>query len=194
MRGVPGISLAIATVGALTLPSDGVAQLISIRVASVEMQGGAVFPSSAEVGSGFGARLAVADLFGRRLRTGLRFDWWTADRRDSDIEVRDIIVGLSFWRSLGSPATLARPYLGVGTAVHSVDASLSGGRPFPGEPPPEAARIEGVRIGASAFAGLSVRLTDTGAIRMLAEYRFTTLSQLSHHEARIGARLLLAAL
>jgi len=187
-------ALAIAAVALTAAPSSVVAQAVSFRVASVDMQGSAVFAANSEVGAGFGARLAVAELFGHRLRAGLRFDWWTADRSDSEIELRDVIVGLSFWKSLGSAATIVRPYLGLATAVHSLDASLMGGAPFPGERPLEADRLEGVRVGASAFTGLSLRLTRTGAIRALAEYRFTALSRPSHHEVRIGARLLLAAL
>lgn len=184
---IAAIAVAIATV-------EASAQLVSPRVASVDIAGGALFAADSEVGVSFGTRLAAAELFGRTLRAGVHFDWWTADRRRSEIEVRDVTIGLSFWKTIGRATASVRPYLGAGTAVHSVDTSLADGRPFPGETPPQAARLEGVRIGASAFGGFSFRLTRTGAIRLLLEYRFTALARASHHEARLGTRLLLAAL
>jgi hypothetical protein len=169
------------------------AQLIALRVGSVDMQGGAMLASEFEPGVTFGTRLAVFELFGRDAQAGLDFTWWTADRDAQDIEVRDVAVGLSVWRSLGLAGRLVRPYAGATGAVHSLNTSRDGGAPFIGERPAEARRLQGLRLGAGLFVGLSLRLTATGAIRLLTEYRFTILSRPVHHELRAGARLLLSA-
>lgn len=193
MRRRRALALAIGISGYALAPGTGTAQLVTLRVASVEMQGGAVLASDFDTGVTFGTRLAVFELFGRQARAGLDFTWWTADRDGQDIEVRDVAIGLSIWRSARSPASLLRPYVGATGAVHSLNTSRDGGAPFFGERPAAARRLEGLRVGASLFAGVSLRLTATGAIRLLMEYRFTILSRPTHHELRAGARLLLSA-
>jgi hypothetical protein len=107
---------------------------------------------------------------------------------DSDLEVRDAAAGLDFWVDLTRSRTV-RPYLGLGGALHSIDTSRKDGSRFQAGESQEAARLEGVKAGASVFAGLTVRLTQTGAIWLIAEYGFTVVSNLSYQEVRVGVRL-----
>ncbi len=164
------------------------AQLVNFRFVAIDMYGGAVWPSDSETGVAFGARLGFADLFSGSLRVGLELDWWTAGRVDSDLEVRDAAGGLDFWVDLTRSRTV-RPYVGLGGALHSIDTSRKDGSRFQEGESLEAARLDGVKAGASAFAGLTVRLTQTGAIWLIAEYRFTVVSNLSYQEVRVGIRL-----
>ena len=175
-------------------PAPVTAQLIAPRVASIDVMGGSLLADGSETGVTFGARVAAAELFGAWVRTGVEFAWWTAERRHADIDVRDVVIGLSFWKTLGGPTSLARPYVGIIAGVHSFTTSRSDGSPFVGPLPHEARRLEGIRLGAGGFAGVSLRLTRTGVIRLLTEYRFTAVSRIPHHEVRAGARLLLSAL
>lgn len=187
------LALVIGMTGHVFAPGTARAQMVALRIASVEMQGGTVLASDFDAGVTFGTRLAVFELFGRHARAGFDFTWWTADRDGQDVEVRDVAIGLSVWRSVGSPASVVRTYVGATGAVHSLNTSRDGGAPFLGERPAAARRLEGLRLGAGIFAGLSLRLTATGAIRLVTEYRFTVLSRPVHHELRAGARLLLSA-
>ncbi len=153
------------------------------------MYGGAVFPTGLDLGVAFGARVGLVDLFGRAFHAGLELDWWTADRQDSRISVRDAIASLSLWRGVGGSGVL-RPFFGLSGSLHSLDAAgddralLS-----PGELA-EARGLDGYRLGAAGFAGLTVRLSATGAIWLILEYRYAAVSRVSHHQLRAGARLL----
>ncbi|MGD2216149.1 MAG: hypothetical protein PVJ64_05310 [Gemmatimonadales bacterium] len=174
----------------LLLTAEGLsAQPVAFRISAVDMFGGAVFPSQTDPGVVFGARVGLFDLFGRSVQAGLELGWWTAERPDAQLEVRDIVFGLAFLKQL-APNRLLRPYLGLGVALHSVDTSRLGGDRFLGGEPLVAERISGYRAAAGAFAGLGLRLTRTGAIWLLFEYRYTAVSQVAHHELRGGARLL----
>jgi hypothetical protein len=172
----------------LTLaPAPLFAQLIDFRFVGIDMSGGAVWPSDSRVGVVFGARLGFADLLGRALHAGLEIDWWSADRKDADLEVRDALGGLAFWKELAGARTV-RPYLGLGAAFHSLDLSRRDGTQLPDGGSP-AAEPEGVRVGLSGFAGLAIRLTQTGAIRLVVEYRYVAVSDVANHQLRVGARL-----
>ncbi|UCC83600.1 MAG: hypothetical protein JSW46_01320 [Gemmatimonadota bacterium] len=165
------------------------AQPVAFRVSAVDMVGGAVFPSQADPGVVFGARVGLFDLFARSVQAGLELEWWTAERPDVELEIRDIVFGLAFLRQLSSTGLL-RPYFGLSAALHSVDASRLGGDRFLEGESLAAQRISGNRAGAGAFVGLGLRLTGTGAIWLLVEYRYAAVSRVSHHEVRGGARLL----
>ncbi len=186
--------MALRTVGCLAIGLLFVAESLSaqpvaFRVSAVDMFGGAVFPSQADPGVVFGARVGLFDLFDRSVQAGLELEWWTAERPDVELEVRDIVFGLAFLKQL-SRTGLLRPYLGVSAALHSVDTSRLGGDRFLGDVPLAAERISGYRAGAGVFGGLGLRLTRTGAIWLLFEYRYAAVSRVSHHEVRGGARLL----
>ncbi len=163
------------------------AQTAAFRVSAIDMCGGAVFPSQAEPGVAFGARVGLLDLVAGSLRAGLELDWWTAERQDVELEVSDIVAGIAIWKELGT--AVLRPYFGLGFALHSVDATLPGGDMPPDGEPPESDRISGYKGGASGFAGLTLRLSRTGAFWLILEYRYSAVSEVSHHEARAGARL-----
>ena len=164
------------------------AQPAAFRVGAIDMFGGAVFVADSEPGVGFGGRVGLFEFFDRTVQAGVELEWWTAERSDLGIEVRDIIFGLAFLTELSRTGPL-RPYLGLSAAFHSVDTSrLGGGRFVEGEPP-AAARISGFRPGLTGFAGLALRLTRTGAIWLVVEYRYAAVSQVSHHSVRGGARL-----
>ncbi len=176
-------------VGLLFVVEGLSAQPVAFRVSAVDMFGGAVFPTQADPGVVFGARVGLLDLFDRSVQAGLELEWWTAERPDVELEVRDIVFGLAILKQL-SVAGLLRPYLGLSAALHSVDTSRLGGERFLEDEPLAAERISGYRAGAGACAGLGLRLTPTGAIWLLFEYRYAAVSQVSHHEVRAGARLL----
>lgn len=177
-------------VTALLVSAGGVAaQPVAFRVSAVDMFGGAVFPSKADPGVVFGGRVGLLDLLDRHVQAGLELEWWTAERPDLELEIRDIAFGLAFLKQL-SRSGLLRPYLGLTVALHSFDTSQLGGDRFLGGEPPAAQRISGYRAGAGAFAGLGLRLTRTGAIWLVVEYRYVAVSRVPHHEVRGGARLL----
>jgi hypothetical protein len=170
-------------------PKALAAQVIDIRFVTLDMYGGAVWAADSEPGVSFGARLGFADLLGRALHMGVELDWWTAERRDVDLEVRDVMGGLAFWTDVTRSAVL-RPFLGVGVSLHSIDTSRKDGSRFEGGEPVEAAQLSGLNVGASGFGGVTFRLSGTGAIWLVVEYRYTVVSQLTNHELRAGLRLL----
>lgn len=151
------------------------------------MYGGAVWPENFEIGVAFGARVGFADAIGRWLRVGVELDWWTAQHEIHDLEARDGVVGLAFWRPLfaGSPI---RPYLGLGGGLHSVDVSREDGSPVL-DGAAATVDVKGVHLGGSLFGGILARLSRTGAIWLVGEYRYSTVSSISNHELRVGFRL-----
>lgn len=176
-----------AVVAAAALPGRLAAQAVDIRFLGIDMYGGTVLPVDSRLGVAFGTRIGLGDLFGRGLRMGVEIDWWTAERRGAELDVRDIIGGVAFWREFDSAGWL-RPFLGLSTAVHSIDTSPSDGGRVESDPA-LAERLDGYRLGASGYAGLTFRLTQTGAIWLVVEYRYSAISQVSNHELRAGARL-----
>lgn len=178
-------------IGLLLAAGELAAQAVAFRLSGVDMFGGAVLPAESELGVAFGARVGLLDLFARSVHAGLELEWWTAERQDDEFEVRDIVFGLTFLSELAR-AGLLRPYLGLNVALHSLDTSRLGGERFLEDEPPAAERISGYRAGGGVFAGLALRLTRTGAIWLLAEYRYTAVARVAHHELRAGARLLTA--
>lgn len=183
--------LSCLAIGLTFAAGDLSAQAAAFRVGAIDMFGGAVFVSESERGVGFGARVGLFDFFNRSVQAGIELEWWTAERRDVELEVRDIVFGLAFLSELSRTGTL-RPYLGLSAALHSVDTSRLGGERFLGDEPLAAERISGYRAGLSGFTGLGLRLTRTGAIWLALEYRYAAVSQVSHHELRGGARLLVS--
>ena len=176
----------------LLLAAEGLsAQPVAFRVSAIDMFGGAVVPSESEPGVTFGARVGLFDFFNRSVQAGLELEWWTAELSDVELEVRDIVFGLAFLSEL-SRTGLLRPYLGLSAALHSVDTSRLGGARFLEGEPLAAEQISGYRAGLSGFAGLGLRLTRTGAIWLLFEYRYAAVPEISHHEVRGGARLLVS--
>ncbi|KPK83219.1 MAG: hypothetical protein AMS25_00310 [Gemmatimonas sp. SM23_52] len=170
------------------LTPDGLgAQTLRFRLGPIDMHGGAVLASESEPGVAFGARVGLADVFRRALLVGVELDWWTAQRDDMQLEVRDVVVGIAVWRELASRGAL-RPFLGLGAAVHSVHASGEDGSGFLQSR--EAAELDGYRLGASGFAGLSMSVSHTGAIWVLLEYCYAAVRRVPHHELRAGVRLL----
>jgi hypothetical protein len=170
-------------------PSRVSAQFVDIRFVAIDMYGGPVWASQSEPGVAFGGRLGFADLFDRSLHMGLELDWWTAGRANTDLEVRDALGGLAVWRDIASSGVL-RPFLGLAAGLHSIDTSRTDGTGIENGASIEARRLEGVRAGASGFAGLTLRLSRTGAIWLIVEYRYTIVSEVSNHELRAGLRLL----
>jgi len=164
------------------------AQLMDFRFVAIDMYGGPAWPADSEVGVAFGGRLGFADLFGRTVQMGLQLDWWAAGREFGDLEVRDAVGGLDFWADLAHPRTV-RPYLGLGAALHSIDTSRKDGSPIEDGESLEAARLDGLKVGASGYAGLTLRLTGTGAIWLVAEYRYNIVSDISYQQLRAGLRL-----
>jgi hypothetical protein len=182
--------LAICGLAALiVLPGRLDAQFVDIRFVAIDMFGGSVWPDESEVGVAFGGRLGFADLFGSVLHMGIELDWWSADRKNSDLAVRDALAGLAFWSDILRGGGV-RPYLGAGVSLHSIDVSRAEGSSFQDGQLLEAERLRGVRFGASGFLGFAFRLSATGAIWLLAEYRYTAISEIPFHEARLGFRLL----
>ena len=164
------------------------AQVIDLRFVALDMYGGAAWPADSETGVAFGSRFSFADLFDRFAVMGLSLDWWAAGREIGDLEVRDISGGFDFWLDLLQSRTL-RPYVGIGAALHSFDTSRKDGSPSPDGGLPEAERLDGLKFGGSGYAGLTLRLTQTGAIWVIAEYRYNLVSNVSYHELRAGLRL-----
>ncbi len=165
------------------------AQVVSFRFVALDMYGGAVLPVDSKVGVAFGGRLGFADMFGGLLRLGLELGWWTAQQQEVAIDVNDIAGGLAIWMPLVSEGAL-RPYIGLGGGFHSVDASPAS---FAVEIPPllalQLSRLDGVRFGGQAYAGLVLRLSGTGAIWGLLEYRYTAVSRIHNHQFLAGIRL-----
>lgn len=176
-------------VASLTLAPEPLdAQVIDFRFLGIDMFGGAAWAAESDMGVAFGGRLGFADLVGRSLRLGFEVDWWSAEHRAPNLAVRDAMGGLALWIDIGRGHTL-RPFLGGGASLHWIDASLEGGTGFPGDESLTAGELEGVRLGASGFAGAALRLSRTGAIWLVAEYRYTSITDLPYHEARLGFRL-----
>ncbi len=165
------------------------AQTVSLRVSGIDMYGGIVLPQDSDLGVAFGARVGLADLFDGAARAGFELDWWTAKRSGADLKTRDIIAGFAVWKEFGG-ANLLRPFFGLGTALHAVDVSRADGTRLLAGESAEADRLDGYRMGADVFAGLTLKLTPTGALWLVVEYRYAALSSISHHEIRAGARLL----
>jgi hypothetical protein len=172
---------------AVMAPDGLAAQTLGFRMGPIDMYGGAVLAAESEPGVACGARVGLADVFGRALLAGIELDWWTAEREDSQLELRDIVAGIALWRELAGRGAL-RPFLGLGAAVHSVHASGEDGAEFLQSS--ETAALDGYRVGASGFAGLSFRLSQTGAIWIVVEYRYTAVRRVPFHELRAGVRLL----
>jgi hypothetical protein len=163
-------------------------QSARLRLLSVDMYGGPVVPERSKIGVSFGARVGFATLFTERLRLGVGLDWWTATRDHDPVQVRDVVARIDAWTEFGSVAWV-RPYLGLSGGLHSVEASLSDGPPAPGiEPPPIVERLDGLRFGGAGFTGAAFQLTETAAIWLLVEYRYSLVSRVSNHELRGGAR------
>jgi opacity protein-like surface antigen len=119
---------------------------------------------------------------------GLALDWWAAGREIGDLEVRDAVGGLDFWLDLTNSKTFS-PYIGVGAALHSINTSRKDGSQIPDGESPEAERLDGLKFGGSGYAGLTLRITRTGAIWVIAEYRYSLVSNASYQELRAGLRL-----
>jgi opacity protein-like surface antigen len=162
------------------------AQVISFRFVAVDMFGGAVAPSGFNAGVAFGARLGFGELLHRAVRFGVEVDWWTARHETPPYELRDILGGIAVWKEFGSTGVV-HPYLGAGAAMHSIDTSPVDSTT--GSLPPEARRLDGARIGASVFAGVGLRMSWTGTMWLLLEYRYTAISDVPYHELRAGLRL-----
>lgn len=153
------------------------------------MYGGLVLPADTDVGFAFGTRIGLLDFLDRDLRAGLVIDWWAADHTGLGVEVRDIVSGVDFWKDFRGTSWL-RPFAGVGTAVHAVDVSRIENRV--GGPLSSGAReLDGIRLGISAFGGVTVRLTHTGTIWSIVEYRYNAVPDIANHEIRAGLRLLI---
>lgn len=167
------------------MPAALEAQFVGIRFVAIDMLGGAAVISEADVGVAFGTRFGFADLMGGTAQLGLEMDWWTARYDVPAFEMRDIMGGLAIWRELTSGGL--RPYLGGGLAIHWVGTSPVDG--IGGALPPEARALQGTRFGASVFGGFAARLTHTGAIWLLLEYRYTAISDVPFQELRAGLRL-----
>ena len=188
-RQLRGAAILITAASGLALSAGRLsAQLIDLRFVALDMYGGAAWPADSETGVAFGGRLGFADLFDHFAVMGLSLDWWAAGREIGDLEVRDIAGGLDFWLDLMHSRTL-RPYVGIGAALHSIDTSRKDGSRFPDGGSPEAERLDGLKFGGSGYAGLTLRLTRTGAIWVIAEYRYNLVSNVSYQELRAGLRL-----
>ena len=189
-HGYPPTSGAFCLVAVASLmwaPEPLDAQAIDFRFLGIDMFGGAAWAAESDMGVAFGSRLGFADLLGRSLRLGFELDWWSAEHRAPDLAVRDAMGGLALWVDVGRGHTL-RPFLGGGASLHWIDVSLDG-HAFLDDESLAAAELEGVRLGASGFAGAALRLSRTGAIWLVAEYRYTSITDLPYHEARLGFRL-----
>lgn len=178
----------VAVASQLWIAAPLAAQAIDFRFVGIDMYGGAAWVAESDVGVAFGGRLGFADLMGRRLRLGFELDWWSAGRKDSDAAVRDALGGLALWIDIGKGHVL-RPFLGGAASLHWIDVSFDGGTGFPSGDSLVAQELEGVRLGASGFAGAALRLSRTGTIWLVGEYRYTSITDLPYHEARLGFRL-----
>lgn len=178
-----GLAVAIA---AALMPAELEAQTVKVRFSGVDMLGGSVWPNDADIGVAFGTRLGIADLFDAAVQLGLEMDWWTAALKGVDLDLRDIMGGIAVWHEFGARSWI-RPYLGLGFALHVFDTSS---RIEPVGPALVVSdRMDGYRGGASGFGGLAARLSRTGAIWLVAEYRYTAVSGVSYQELRAGFRL-----
>lgn len=185
--GRPAAVLIVA--GALTTsPTDSRAQGIRLRFHSIDMSGGAVFPENSDVGVVFGTRLDVASLLGPNNHVGLGLDFWVAGRAGGEVDVRDVVFTLDLSRELTSSG-FVRPYLGLGGALHAVDAALDDDAPVVETTQLEADELDGYRFGVGAFGGTALRATSTGAIWFTLEYRYSVVSDVSNHLLRGGFRL-----
>jgi hypothetical protein len=167
------------------LPAPVEAQFVKLRFVAIDMLGGAAVVSEADVGVAFGTRFGFADFMGGAARLGLEMDWWTAQYDSPAFEMRDIMGGLAIWREFTRGGL--RPYLGGGVSIHWIGTSPVDG--VDGVLPPEARALQGTRLGASGFAGFALRLSQTGAIWLLIEYRYTAISDVPFQELRAGLRL-----
>lgn len=172
----------------LACSDDAAAQTARFRFVAADMMGGATFPDESETGVAFGTRVSVVDLFAGALHVGGELDWWAADHRNSAFDVRNAVFGVGLWHE-PLAGDLWRPFVGLGAGLHSVDVRRDAGVPSSPEESAEAARLDGVRPGAAIFGGLAARLTGTGAIWLVLEYRYAAVSRLSFHELRLGVRL-----
>ena len=184
----PWIALVIGLLLRLPAASSASAQSIALRFIGADMYGGLVVPAETDVGFAFGTRIGLLEIPGRAIRAGLVIDWWAADHSGLGLEVRDIVSGVDFWKDFGN-ASWFRPFAGVGTAVHAADVSRMDGSVAP--LPSEAQELDGVRLGVSAFGGVTVRITHTGAIWSILEYRYNAVPDIANHEIRAGLRLLI---
>ncbi len=155
-----------------------------------DMYGGVVLPKDTDLGFAFGTRVGLLEVGGVKIRGGLVVDWWTAERPEIDADVRDIASGLDFWKDFHLTSWF-RPFLGVGTALHSIDATRIDGTVSDELEPPQVEQLDGYRLGAAGFGGATLRLSSTGAIWTVLEYRYTAISDLPNHEVRLGLRLLI---
>ncbi len=186
LRAGPVLWLAII-VGPAWLPGRLDAQVIDFRFVGIDMFGGAAWVADSDVGVSFGGRLGFADLVGRALRLGFELDWWSAGRRSTDATARDALGGLALWFELARGGVL-RPFLGGGASLHWIDVT-PGDAILPPGSGVDADELEGARLGASAFGGAALRLSRTGTIWLVAEYRYTSITDVPYHEARLGFRL-----
>lgn len=183
----------LAAVGALVpvlslAAQDVSAQVISFRLSTLDMFGGVVLPRNAMTGVTFGTRVGLASVFGRSARLGIVLSWWTADRGDVPVDVRDLVLHVDVWREFGS--SRARAYLGLGAGLHALDSTLQDVRVAPDRMTRRVVDdLEGYRPGAAGLAGASLRVTSTGVIWLVMEYRFSAVARASHHEVRAGLRL-----
>ncbi len=169
-------------------PTDSRGQGIRFRFHSIDMSGGAVLPENSDVGVVFGTRLDIASLASANNHAGLGLDFWVAGRAGGEVDVRDVVFSLDLSRELASSGFI-RPYLGLGGALHVVDAALVDDAPVVETTSLEADELDGYRFGVGAFGGLALRATSTGAIWFTLEYRYSVVSDVSNHLLRGGFRL-----
>lgn len=190
-RPISGKTAMVTLVGLMALAfaqGSAVAQAARFRFIAADMLGGATFPDESEVGVAFGARVSLVDLFAGAVHLGGELDWWAAARRAAAFDVRDASFGVGFWHE-PLAGDLWRPFVGLGAGLHSIDVRRDADASSSPEESAEAARLDGVRGGAAIFGGLATRLTGTGAIWLVFEYRYAVVSRLAFHELRLGVRL-----
>lgn len=179
------------------VPADG--QGVKFRLLEIDMYGGPVAAVSSELGVVFGTRLGFVTIGSESVRLGASLGWWTARRRRSRLDVRDVVLGLEGWRQL-SPAGWLRSYFGIGADLHAVDSTLGESVPSGGGSLQDlagsdaAASLDGYRLGGSGFAGAAARLSEAGAIWLIVEYRYSAASRISNQQVRAGVRLSLSGL
>ena len=185
-RAGPLLCLAIV-VGPAWLPGRLEAQVIDFRFVGIDMFGGAAWVADSDVGVSFGGRLGFADLVDRALRLGFELDWWSAGRRSTDATARDALGGLALWFEPTRGHAL-RPFFGGGVSLHWIDVT-PGDAILPPGGGTDTEELEGARLGVSAFGGAALRLSRTGTIWLITEYRYTSITDVPYHEARLGFRL-----
>jgi hypothetical protein len=179
-----------AVLGAIGAPKTADAQFVGLSFRGAHVYAGGVFPTASDRGASFGAVLWIGTLLDRRLPWGPAIHYSSADRTDAPVTVRDIALAIDAAYPLGSMGRIV-PYLGASASLHSADARVSDAVTDPGElatAEAVAADVDGYKLGGAGFGGLVWQLTETGAVGLLAEYRFTVAPDLTRQEARVGIR------